>query len=114
MRKRLATSMNKVFKDIALEVATGGDRLKDFARIAGMTSEAFSKAFQEDASAATLKFVEGLGAISERGGNTIKVLSDLGIEEERMSTALLALASSGDGTRVSLKTAQWPGGTIPQ
>ena len=39
--------MSKLLKNIQLAVELGGDDLKDFAKVAGMTSKDFKKAFEE-------------------------------------------------------------------
>jgi TP901 family phage tail tape measure protein len=104
------TALSRTFKEIAVEVATGGENLQNFAAIAGMSVSAFSKQFKEDASGAVAAFVGGLGQVRTEGGDVIKILDDMGISEIRQSDALLrlsgntallqkALKLSGDGYR---------------
>lgn len=97
------TAFSKLMINIANEVATGGERLEGFARVAGMTAEEFQRAFEEDAASAIVSFIEGLGAINEAGGNVFGVLQDLGLTEVRLRDAILRSAGAGDVMRKSLE-----------
>ena len=97
------TAFSKVFIQISKAVALGSKTLVTFARVAGMSVDEFSKAFKEDAMAAVLTFVEGLGKIDEAGGNTFVVLDQLGIQERRMIDALLRTANAGDLVRRAIE-----------
>ena len=79
-----------------LTVETNSKRLSDFAQVAGMTSEEFRKAFQEDAAGAIIAFIQGLGTAEERGMSAIKILDDMGISEVRLRDALLRAAGASD------------------
>ncbi len=97
------TAFSKVFIEISKSVALGSKTLVEFAKVAGMSVDDFSKAFKEDAMSAVLAFVEGLGKIDEAGGNTFVVLDKLGIQERRMIDALLRTANAGDLVRRSIE-----------
>lgn len=99
------SAMSRVMIEIAAAVNTGGEGLKNFAAIAGMTSAQFTKAFKEDAASAILAFIEGLGKINESGGNTFGVIDALGLSEIRLRDALLRSANAGDLMRQSLDLA---------
>lgn len=90
------TAFSKVMVNMQLAVEKGGDDLKDFASVAGMTTENFKKAFSENATNAIMKFVEGLSKSGERGQSAIKVLDDMGITETRLRDALLRSANASD------------------
>lgn len=91
------SAMSKVMIDIAASVEEGGDRLEQFASVAGMTGEQFAKLWREDSAAGLTAFVQGLADAESQGSSTLGVLADLGITEVRMRDALLR-ASSAAGT----------------
>ena len=90
------TAFSKVMINMQLAVEKGGKNLKDFASVAGMTTNEFKKAFEEDATTAIMKFVEGLSKSGERGKSAIKILDDMGIKETRLRDALLRSANASD------------------
>ncbi len=90
------TAFSKVMVNMQLAVEKGGESLKDFASVAGMSSKDFKKAFKEDATSAIMKFVEGLSKSDERGKSAIKVLDDMEIKETRLRDALLRSANASD------------------
>lgn len=90
------SAISRVMMDIASEVETGGDKLGDFAAVAGMSASEFSAAWREDAAGALATFITGLGQMDEQGGSTLQTLEDLGITEIRMRDALLRSAGAGD------------------
>lgn len=87
------TAISKLMIDMAAAAATGGKDLEDFAGAAGMTSQAFSALFQQDAVAAMSAFFQGLGSGSE---DAIVMLKDMGIEEVRLRDTILRLTSAQD------------------
>jgi len=99
------SAVSRVMVDIANAVAVGGDSVKGFADVAGMSIEDFRKAFQEDAAGAIVSFVEGLGRISDSGGNVFAVLEDLQLSEIRVRDSLLRMSGAGDVLRGSLDLA---------
>ncbi|MBZ1344660.1 phage tail tape measure protein, partial [Clostridium botulinum] len=86
-----------------LAVEKGGEGLNKFAKVAGMSSSEFQKAFKEDASSAIIAFIQGLGKCQESGQSAIGVLDDMGIKEVRMRDALLRAAGAGDVFTDALK-----------
>lgn len=90
------TAFSKVMVNMQLAVEKGGDSLKDFASVAGMSANDFKKAFKEDATKAIMKFIEGLSKSGERGKSAIKVLDDMGITETRLRDALLRSANASE------------------
>ena len=97
------SAFSKVMIDMQLAVETNSKRLSDFAQVAGMTSEEFRKAFQEDAAGAIIAFIQGLGTAEERGMSAIKILDDMGISEVRLRDALLRAAGASDLFSESLR-----------
>lgn len=103
------TAISKVMIDIANEVATGGDKLAQFADIAGVSVDEFTALFQEDAANAVITFIEGLDGASKAGENVFAILEELGFTEVRVRDALLRSAGAGDVLRdsVELGTEAW-------
>jgi TP901 family phage tail tape measure protein len=97
------TAISTSFLKIDQAVRTGGEGLELLARTAGMSAAQFKTAFQRDAAGATNAFIIGLGKVQREGGNTTKILKDLGIVGIRESDALRRLASSGGLLTDSLK-----------
>lgn len=90
------TAFSKALIEMQLAVETNSESLKDWADVAGMSVNDFSKLFKEDATSALEAFIKGL---SECGGETesaIKVLDDMGITETRMRDALLRSANASE------------------
>lgn len=97
------TAISMVMKKITNEVGTGGDKLDEFARIAGMSSEQFATAWQNDAAGALDAFIAGLGRADASGENVNQTLSALGITGIRESDSLLRLAGASDVLSNALK-----------
>lgn len=103
------SAISRIMTDIAMSVSTGGEKLDEFAKVAGMSSADFQKAFKEAPADAIATFVEGLGRINTEGGDVFQTLSNLGQTDIRVSQALLGMANSGDLLRKSLElgSAAW-------
>jgi TP901 family phage tail tape measure protein len=98
------SSFSRVIADMASAVATGGDALKEFSRVAGMSPDKFATLFNKDAASAIIAFVEGLGRINKEGGNVFQTLESLGLAEIRVRDTLLRAAGAGDLMRQALET----------
>lgn len=90
-----STAISKLISTLMTAVETGED-LDEYARIANMTADEFSKAWGEDAAGALASFVTGLSDTSRLGSSAIVTLTDLGITETRMQRTILSLSNSGD------------------
>lgn len=103
------SAMSKVMVEIQLAALNGGESLDNFAKVAGMSSEDFAKAYEEDAVGAINAFVVGLGGLDDKGGSAIQTLEDMGISEVRMRDALLRAAGAGDilTESIALSSAAW-------
>lgn len=87
------TAMQKTISDIEKAVAGGGDKLKGFAKVSGMSAKEFKEAWSNDASGAIEKFLWGLNGLEKDGKSATKTLSDLGINGSRQKNLLQALAN---------------------
>ena len=95
----MSSNDGKGFKDLmgsigmttaeANKTIKAGKQLKEFANIAGVTSEEFQKAFKEDAIGAIGMFIDGLGSAEEKGETAIEMLEDLGVNSVRLRDVLL-------------------------
>lgn len=90
------SAFSKVMIEMQLAVETNSEKLKDYAKVAGMSAKDFSKAFKEDAAGALISFIDGLGSAEKRGLSTIKVLDDMGITEVRLRDTLLRAAGASN------------------
>lgn len=79
--------------------------LNQYAKVAGMTAEDFSKAYGENAVNALGQFINGLSAADAQGESSTAILQEMGLTEVRLSNAVLALASSDDILTKATETA---------
>ena len=98
------TAVSKVMIDIAASVDEGGDRVEEFAKIAGISADEFSEKWRTDPGDALAVFVGGLADVEDQGGTTLGVLADLGITETRMRDALLKAAAASDDFTAAMDT----------
>ena len=96
------TALSKVMAEMAIAVGDGGDKLEQFARIAGMSGAEFAEVFETDAADAIVTFVEGLGRLSDEGVNVFQVLESVEFGNIRVRDALLRASGAGDLMRSSL------------
>ena len=90
------TAFSKAMVEMQLAVETNSDSLKDWADVAGMSTDEFARKFKEDATGAMEAFVVGLSKCGGETESAIKVLDDMGITETRMRDALLRSANASD------------------
>ena len=90
------SAFSKVMSSIQLAVETSNDSLKDFAKVAGMSTKEFKKAFEADATGAIMAFIEGLGDTERLGKSTTAMLSEMGIKEIRLTDALKRASNASD------------------
>ena len=95
--------MSKLIQELMTAVETG-DNLNEFATIANMTADEFTKAWGEDAVTALQAFVLGLSDTERTGKSATVALTELGITETRMQRMILSLSNSGDLLNRTLAT----------
>lgn len=93
--KALADSIGMTTSEMT-GIMKASSNLEDFGKIAGMSSEQFKKAFEEDAIGAIGKFIEGLGNAESQGTSAIEMLNDMGISEVRLRDSLLRAGNASD------------------
>lgn len=90
-----STAMSTLISTLYKSVETG-DKLEQFASVAGMTAEQFKQAWGEDAVSAMDAFIQGLNDTERNGKSAVVILDELGITNVRQTKAILGLASAGD------------------
>lgn len=90
------TAMTETLTAIESAVTKGGDKLEEFARIAGMSSQEFADAWHESSVSALQAFITGLAQLDEQGESATLVLDELGLSGIRQSNMLKSLALASD------------------
>lgn len=99
------STMSKLIKKMQIAVETESDILSDYAKVAGMTTDEFSAAFEKDAVVALSAFIDGLNDTERNGGSAIVMLDEMGLTEIRLSNTILALANSSGVMTQAIETA---------
>ena len=99
-----STAMSRLISTLMTAVETG-ENLDEFASIANMTAEEFTRAWGNNAVKALQAFVVGLNDTERNGKSATVALTELGITEARMQRMILSLANSGDLLNRTLETA---------
>lgn len=90
-----STSMSTLISTLYKATQTG-DKLEDFASVAGMSAEQFKQSWGEDAVGTMNAFIQGLNDTERNGKSAVVILDELGIKNVRQTKAILGLASAGD------------------
>ena len=100
--ERGGTAVSKALLMMGEAVSNGGDELKDFAKIAGVTAEEFSRIFREDAGKVFAMFIEGVGSAGIEGA---AILDKLELSDQRLKQAFLSVGGASGILTSSLQTA---------
>ncbi len=90
-----STAMSTLISTLYKATETG-NKLDEFAAVAGMTASEFKQAWAEDAVGAMNSFIQGLNDVERNGKSAVVILDELGINNVRQTKAILGLASAGD------------------
>lgn len=90
------TAMSTLISTIYKATQKGGDDLRDFASVAGMSAGQFRKYWEQDAVGALNAFITGLNDTERNGKSAVVILDELGITNVRQTRAILGLAEAGD------------------
>lgn len=103
------TAMTQTLSAISKAVSDGGDDLKTFAKVAGVSADEFAKMWSDDPITAIQGFIGGLGDMNANGEDVLAVLDELGLSGIRQSNMLqsLALASDVLGDAVTTANNAW-------
>lgn len=83
------TAFSKAMIQMQVAVETGNDSLKDFAEVAGMTTDEFKAMWKSDPAGAIEAFIVGLSKMDEQGISAIAILEEMGLTEVRLRDTLL-------------------------
>jgi len=97
------TAVSMAFQQMSKAVADGGEKLKAFADVAGLSAQEFTEQFGDNAVATFNKFLDGLNGINASGGNVYKTLESIGITGQRQIDVLTRLAARTDMVTASLQ-----------
>lgn len=90
------SAFSKALINMEVAAETGGDALEDFARVSGMTAEAFKTLWDRDPAAAFQAFISGLAQMDEEGISAIATLDEIGIAEIRLRDTLLRSVNANE------------------
>ncbi len=90
------SSMSRVMQKINTEVLSGGENLSKFAKISGMSSDEFSKAWKDKPTEAITAFINGLDELNASGGDVTTMLKELEINSVQEIDTLLRLSGASD------------------
>lgn len=85
-------TVTRLFTQIINASAEGGEKLEAFARVSGMTASQFATLWGDDATAAVLRLVQGLGQLEGHGA--VDALREMGITSVRDVPNLLKLSQN--------------------
>jgi TP901 family phage tail tape measure protein len=93
------------FARINQAISEGGEKLEGYAKVAGMSAEAFSYEWQKNGEVAFNSFLQGLQKISDEGGNLDTVLRDIGLVNVRDIQVIQKLGDNYDVYASSIRDA---------
>lgn len=89
------SAFSKLIANLQMAAETG-EKLTDYASVAGMTGQEFKQAFKEDATIAINAFLSGLNDTERNGKSAIAVLDEMGLTEVRLRDTLLRAGNASD------------------
>lgn len=90
------SAVGRTLRAIDGAVREGGAKLNRLAEIAGQPADEFQRLFETDRAGAIVKFLQGLGDISKRGGDVTATLGEFGLVGEELLKVLPTLAARSD------------------
>lgn len=88
------SSMSRVMQKINTEVLGSGENLSNFAKVAGMSAQDFSKSWKENPQEAITSFVKGLDEIKQAGGDVAGTLKEMDINSSQEIDTLARLSGA--------------------
>ena len=106
-----ATAISNTVSGIEQAVANGGNTLKQFAAIAGMSSEEFVEAWKESPTQVLRGFIKGLETLKDSDESAVAALENMGITGVRQQQTLLALTQTIDSLdeALAMSSNAWKG-----
>ena len=100
-----STAVARSLDIMATAVMEGGRELSIFAKVANMTSESFAKLAQAAPAQAFVAFLDGLQQVGNAGANTVQLLEELGLGQQRTLRALRSMALASGDVREAMQSA---------
>ena len=100
-----STAVARSLDIMATAVLQGGRELSLFAKVAGMTSTSFKNLAEASPAQAFVAFLEGLQAVGNAGADTVQLLEELGLGQQRTLRALRSMALASDDVKEALSSA---------
>ncbi|MGY8872641.1 MAG: phage tail tape measure protein, partial [Pseudomonadales bacterium] len=98
-----STVIGRVFRIMTDAVATGGEEMKQFSEVTGLSGEAVSKAFGEDKVALFGDFINGINRMQSEGTTLNQTLADMGISSDENARILGILSTRYEGVADAVK-----------
>ena len=83
------TAFSKAMIQMQVAVETGNESLTDFARVAGLSEQAFVEMWNANPAGAIEAFIVGLSQMDEQGVSAIVTLQEMGLTEVRLRDTLM-------------------------
>lgn len=99
------TAFSKAMVQMQVAVETGGQKLKDFSRVSGLTTDQFKALWESDPAGAIESFIVGLSRMDEQGVSSIVTLEEMGLKEVRLRDTLLRATNATELFASAQKTA---------
>lgn len=90
------SAISRVMVAMAQAVNGGGEKLEEFAKVAGVTVDDFSRRFRNDAAGAIIAFVSGLAKMQTQGQDVFSVLETLEFNGVGISDTLLRATGASE------------------
>lgn len=88
------SAIGSFFIEIEKAILSGGNDLKKFADVLGITSDELLNLFSKDKEQVFTQFIQGLGEIDAAGGSITTTLSELDLADKRVLKSLSPLAKN--------------------
>lgn len=98
------SNFSKLVGDVTSAVSEGGSQLNAFAEAAGMSSQAFTEAFREDASGAIQELIVGLGELNNE--ELYAFFGDAEIDSQRMRRMITLLSNDVEGLERAIRISE--------
>lgn len=106
-----ATAIGNTVSGIEQALASGGDDLNQFARIAGLSADEFAAKWKSSPTEALKLFIQGLHTLTESDESAVAALENMGITGVRQQQTLLGLSQTIDNldSALAMSTDAWNG-----
>lgn len=99
------SAFSKVLIKMETAAATGGQALKDFSKVTGLTTKEFKAMWESNPAAVFQLFIENLAKMDDEGISAIATLNEIGFSEVRLRDTMLRSVNATDLFSGALVTA---------